>query len=132
MTGSGGAYRFPIEEGKVQEFVSAVGARHPDHQGRDAVVPATFLMASAWWRPPEEFALRGMDLTRVLHASQEFTYIGEPPRAGTELTVDTRIERQWTSSSGELHFTTVLDEFRDGHRVVASARMTVVIREEAS
>uniref|UniRef100_UPI003563BCC7 FAS1-like dehydratase domain-containing protein n=1 Tax=Gemmatimonas sp. TaxID=1962908 RepID=UPI003563BCC7 len=86
----------------------------------------------ASWQPPEEFALCGMDLTRVLHAGQEFIYLGEPPRVGTELTVDSRIERRWSSNSGDLHFLTVLNEFSDGTRVVAQMRTTVVVREDTT
>jgi len=121
-----------IELGKVREFARAVGSSHPVHlQGVTPVSPLTFLQASAFWRSPANEALsNGRDQRRVLHASQEFVFPHGPPRAGTTLTGQQRIEKEWTKEGrrgGQLDFVLVVTDYTDEHgALVAQVRSTTV------
>lgn len=124
-----------IERGKVREFAKAVRAEHPDYaHGEHPVTPPTFLTslfhvegdvpgANPW-------SLLNVDQKRGLHAEQEYVFHGPPPRAGTRLTCQSRIERVYEKvgrRGGTLTFAVLVTEFRDtSGRLVAEARMTGV------
>ena len=60
-----------------------------------------------------------MDLRRLLHGGQEYTFHGPPPAAGTELTVQTRVERDLREGRQARRRD---DVRRDGHRVPRRGR----------
>ena len=132
-------YRVPIEYGKVREFAHAVKARSDAHQERDAVIPATFLTtARLAWEPSQDSAIDalGFDMTRVLHGEEEYEFFGPLPRAGQELSVESRIEKQFEKPGGRggtMRFAVVVNEFRDdAGSVVALQRSTVIETEGKS
>jgi N-terminal half of MaoC dehydratase len=129
-------YRVPIEYGKVREFAHAVKAKSGSHQDSDAVVPATFLTtARLTWEPSHESAISqlGFDMARVLHGEEEYEFFGPLPRAGQELQVESRIEKQFEKPGGRggtMRFAVVVNEFKnDAGSVVALQRSTVIETE---
>ena len=57
-----------------------------------------------------------MDLRRVLHGGQEYMFHGPPPRAGQELTVQTRVAEIYEKEGkrgGTMTFVVTVTEFRD-------------------
>ena len=88
-----------VERGKVMEFARAILDEDQHYFKEDApLVPPTFTMAGAHWPAPEgggggmgeAFRKLGLELLRVLHAGQEFEYLGEI-RAGDKLTSKSKI-----------------------------------------
>ena len=75
-------------------------------------------------------ALVGLDLRRLLHGSQEYIFHGPPPRAGDELTFQTRVDAIYEKEGkrgGAMTFVETVTEFRDTEgRLVAEARSTAI------
>src|SRR5580658_7886815 len=71
-----------------------------------------------------------LDQRRGMHAEQEYVFHGPPPRAGTRLTCQSRIEDVYEKEGrrgGRLGFAVMVTEFRDEQgELVAEARMTGV------
>ena len=79
-----------VERGKIMEFARAILDENPAYFGEDAPVPLTFTMAGAHWPTSgsgggAQLANLGLDLRLVLHAGQEYEYLGEI-KAGDTLT----------------------------------------------
>ena len=77
------------------------------------------------------FAKVKLDLRRLLHGGQEYVFHGPPPDAGTELTVQTRVDKIYEKEGkrgGTMTFVVTVTEFRDADaaRVVAEARTTTI------
>jgi hypothetical protein len=136
-------YQIPLERGKVREFALATKSSHPAYfAGDSTIVPPTFLTtAQLTWAgegatgehaEPEPL---GLDLTRVLHAAEEFVFHGPPPRVGQTLNVDFRIADRYEKQGrrgGVLRFVVLVNEFRDqSGTVVAEQRTTLVETESA-
>ena len=72
----------------------------------------------------------GIDLKRLLHGGQEYVFHGVPPRAGTELTMQTRIDKIYEKEGkrgGTMTFVETVTEFRDPDgKLVAEARSTAI------
>jgi hypothetical protein len=123
-----------VERGKVREFARATGSSHPDYlDAATPPAPPTFLTSSTFWQPPEAAAIwKGVDidLRRLLHGAQEYEFFGPPPRAGMELTVQSRIESVYEKEGrrgGTMKFVvTVTDFTTPGGRLVARARSTAI------
>lgn len=84
-----------VERGKIHEFALAILDDNPVYNEPDALVPPTFTMAIAHWPAPSggqgaKLAELGLDLLRILHAGQEYEYLGEI-RAGDTLTTRSQI-----------------------------------------
>ncbi|HEY2514209.1 MAG TPA: MaoC family dehydratase N-terminal domain-containing protein, partial [Polyangiaceae bacterium] len=97
-------------------------------------VPPTFLTTMFFWEhevpgsnPWDQVKL---DQTRGMHAEQEYVFHGPPPRAGTRLLCQSRIEDVYEKEGkrgGKLGFAVMVTEFRDETgKLVAEARMTGV------
>jgi hypothetical protein len=123
-------FELPIERGKLLEFTKAVHT--PAAAGDEDVIPPTFLTTMRHWVTPATDGWRhfGFDPARTLHASEEYEFVGPPPRVGDVLTAQSRVEKIWertNKSGGTLRFGTMLTEFRDPTgAVVARARLTGV------
>ncbi|WP_433085748.1 FAS1-like dehydratase domain-containing protein [Dactylosporangium sp. CA-052675] len=134
---SGAEFTMTVETGKIREFAAAVGAGHPLHSGDDPISPPTFLASSAFWTTDAGAAWGDQppDLSRVLHAGQQYVFHGPPPKAGTVLHCRERIDRVYTKQGrrgGALEFADIVTEFRDADgRLVAEARATLVVTEQA-
>lgn len=121
-------YRFVVEEGKIAEFVRAVGATHPLFRDREAAVaaglrgilaPPTFVAASAHWAPRDGGLSLGLDVKRVLAGGGEWQYF-QPVCAGDELTVTMHVEsvKEKQGSRGPMEIMRVRTDFeRDGELV---------------
>jgi len=130
---TGEPFEMDLERGKVREFARATFSANPSYLDDAApVIPPTFLTTMIFWsdagaRPWEAVK---MDQSRGLHAEQEYVFHGPPPRAGTRLTAQSRIESITTKPGrrgGELTFVVQVTEFRDeAGTLVAEARLTGV------
>ena len=135
----GPAFEMDVERGKIDEFARAIRAAHPDHfDGRNPVIPATFLTTQFFWEKRVEGAnpwdLVQMSEERGMHAEQEYIFHGPPPRAGDRLVAQSTITEitEKTSRSGTvLVFVKMVTEFRDpaDNRLVAEAILTGVERQ---
>ena len=67
---------------------------------------------------------------RLVHGGQEYTFHGPPPVAGTELSVQTRVEEIYEKEGkrgGTMVFAEAVTEYRDETgRVVAESRSTLI------
>lgn len=132
----GARFRFVVEEGKIRELARATFSTQDAFLGDQPVVPPTFLKLSQFaWELPGRSALDlvGFDPANPpLHAEQEFTYAGPPPRAGDELSGQTVVESIAVRPSrtyGALTYVVIATEYDDpSGRRVAVARSTSVVR----
>jgi hypothetical protein len=126
-------FEMRVELGKVREFARATGSSNPEYlQGDTPPAPATFLMASAFWSGPENFASPGdIDLARVLHGGQEFVYPDGPPEAGAVLTGQMRVGDKHVKEGkrgGTMTIQDLITEFTDASgKVVAQSITTMVV-----
>lgn len=103
-----------VEKGRLRFFAKAIGETDPvytdeaaaKHAGYASLpVPPTFLF-SLEMEKPDPFTWIGevgMDLTRILHGEQSFTY-HQPACAGDTLTFASRIEDIYEKKGGALSF----------------------------
>lgn len=127
-------FEMAIERGKIREFARACMSANPAYlEGRDPVIPPTFLATSAFWSPGGGMSAGdklGLDLKRVLHGGQEVVFHGPPPRAGTELVSQTRIADVYEKEGrrgGTMTFVELVQELRDvDGNLVAEVRNTVI------
>ena len=131
----GEPFELVIERGKVREFARAVGSSHPGYlRAEDPPIPPTFLTTMFFWErevaganPWDKVKL---DQERGMHAEQEYVFHGPPPRAGTRLRCQSRIESVYEKEGrrgGKLGFAVMVTEFWDeSGKLVAEARMTGV------
>jgi hypothetical protein len=134
---TGAEFTMTVERGKIREFAAAVGSDHPRYFGDAPASPPTFLASSNFWTTDASSPWGDdlPDLSRILHAGQQYVFHGPPPRAGTVLHGRQRIDRVYTkqgSRGGTLEFAEVVTEFRDDDgRLVAEERSTLVVTEQA-
>jgi hypothetical protein len=122
-----------LEPGKVREFARAIRADVDDPTGPDGslIVPATFLTTMNFPEKAEAIADElGFDLSRMLHAEQEYEFHGPPPTAPSRLWVESRVVDRFVKRGrrgGLMRFAVRMTEFRDAAgTLVATARMTAV------
>lgn len=129
-----------VERGKIVEFARAVLDDNPVYLEENPPAPPTYTMAIAHWPAPQggqsaALANLGLDLLRVLHAGQEFEYLGEI-RAGDVLTTRSRISdvsEKEGKRGGKLTFIKSETTFTNqrGEDVLVS-RMVLVQTEKAA
>ena len=113
----GEPFRMVVEEGKVHEFARATGSEAPEHlRAVDPVSPPTFLASHRLWMAAPNSGWHGTtrDFRYVLHGEESFTFHGAPPAAGTVLTVQQSIERQYEKQGrrgGTMVFTDLVTRF---------------------
>lgn len=129
----GAPFRLDVERGKIREFAVATGAADAPYLDEEhPVVQPTFLTTTFFWHTEASnpWPAVELDQQRGLHAEQEYTFFGEPPRAGTTLTCQSRIGEIFTKQGrrgGEMTFAVMYTDFRDeSGRLVAQAKMTGV------
>jgi hypothetical protein len=129
---TGEPFILDVERGKIREFARATRSANPDYLAvADPVVPPTFLTTAFFWQSgaADPWPAVAMDQHKGLHAEQEFVFHGPPPRAGTRLVGQSRIESvtRKEGRSGPLAFAVMVTEFRDETgRLVATTRLTGV------
>ena len=128
-----------IDAGRLRFFAKAIGETNPvftDLQAaqaaghRDVPVPPTFLFGIELERPDPFDWLTGVgvDLRRVLHGEQSFTYHSQAV-AGDVLTSTPRIANVYSKKGGALEFiekTSVVS--RDSGELVAELNSVIVVR----
>jgi acyl dehydratase len=132
-----------VERGKIAEIARAAGLFDPAYaeDPRPFAPPAFFygaayLFGSTWERPGDT-ALRDapIDPQRLLHAEEEVTFPGPPPRAGDDLTGRVRLEsvtEKTSRSTGHtLRFVTATTEFRDAAGALVATSRTTAVEELA-
>jgi len=140
-------YAVPIEWGAIRQFARSVYSSHPAWmQDPQAVVPPTFLVSAGYhWGYILERAPEGSALTRiaaeltqhgvVLDGEQLFIFHGCPPRAGSVLSVSTRVldnYKKQGKAGGQLEFFVMQTEFRDATgRLVCEWRPTSIRTAQA-
>lgn len=127
-------FAMSLERGKIREFAVATGSKADEYlEDSQPVVPATFLRTSVFWTPPDApslFAELKLDLRRILHGEQEYLFFGPPPRAGTSLSVTTRVEsvsEKEGRRGGKMTVVVIAQDFTDdAGRLVAQGRQTLI------
>lgn len=122
-------FTMDVERGKIREFARATGSRDPAYLDSERpVIPPTFLTTQAFWQDEEAdpWKMAGLDLSRSLHAEQEYVFFGPPPCAGARLTFRTTITDGYATRrrrGGEMTFVVARTQFWDeSGRLVAEAR----------
>jgi hypothetical protein len=124
----------PLERGKIREFARATGSMSAEYlDDPNPPVPPTFLRTATFWEPAGAVSpLQGLSLnvSRILHGEQEYEFLGPPPRAGTELTVESRLEsvtEKQGRRGGTMRFIVVAQDFTDASgTLVARGRSTLI------
>lgn len=127
-------FTMPVERGKIREFAASTGSTSDDYlTDPHPVIPPTFLRTTLFWSPPGSGLLPAgleLDLRRILHGEQEYTFFGPPPRAGATLTVTPRVESVTTKQGkrgGEMLIVVTVDDFTDEDgKLVAQGRSTLI------
>ena len=130
----GPAFDMAVERGKVREFARATQSGAPEYLDDPAPpIPPTFLTTSTFWQPPDAGSLWrdiNIDLRRLLHGEQEYVFPSGPPRSGTTLTAQTRVESVYEKEGkrgGTMTFVVTVTDFTDEQgTVVAQARSTAI------
>lgn len=129
---AGTPFELDVERGKIREFARATGSANAEYlQGENPPMPATFLTTQFFWQTPGSNPWEQVEFSkRGLHAEQEFTFHGPPPKAGTRLVGTSRITNIFEKprrSGGALTFVEMVTEYRDERgNLVAEAKMTGV------
>lgn len=128
-----------IEKGRLLFFAKAIGETNPIYTDEEAARKAGYVSMLA--PPTFTFCLEqdlpnafeflesiGVDMRKVLHGEQSFTYHG-PICAGDRITLETRISDIHDKKNGALEFI-VLDTTcrKQGGIVVAEQRTVLVVR----
>lgn len=127
-----------IEVGKIREFARAVKSSDPAYlSGWNPVITPTFLVSASFWLEERNSPTlqAGLSMERVLNGAQEFIFHGPPPRAGTRLLVQGRVDKVYEKQGrrgGAMSFMEVVYEFRNEEDVlVAEQRSTVIETSKA-
>lgn len=129
-----------VELGRLKFFAKAIGEEDPIYFDVDAarraghrsvLAPPTFPVVLDSEYPSAsmpEIELLGMDIGRVLHASQGFDYFA-PIYAGDEITARRTIKDIFDKKGGALEFVDVDSEYRNqSDELVAAARLSIVYK----
>ena len=128
-----------IDAGRLRFFAKAIGETNPvftDLQTahaaghRDLPVPPTFLFGIELERPDpfDWLAGVGVDLRRVLHGEQSFTYHSQAV-AGDVLTATPRIANVYSKKGGALEFIEKTSTVtRENGELVAELNSVIVVR----
>jgi N-terminal half of MaoC dehydratase len=131
---AGPKFEMAVERGKIREFARATKSSSADYlDDPSPPVPPTFLTTVQFWSPPEANDLWreiDIDLRRLLHGEQEYVFPNGPPKAGTTLTAQARVESVFEKEGkrgGAMTFVITVTDFTDPDgNVVAQARSTAI------
>ena len=128
-----------VEKGQLAFFARATGETNPIYfneaaaktAGHPAIpAPPTFLFCLGTMAPGEENIMGklGVDIGRVLHGEQQFTY-AKPIYAGDTITMTTKITDIYDKKSGALDFIVQDTEAQNQKgESVGLARTVIVVR----
>ncbi|MGH2725780.1 MAG: MaoC family dehydratase N-terminal domain-containing protein [Actinomycetota bacterium] len=130
-----------VEQGKIREFAKSILDDNPAYESEDPPAPPTFTMAMAHWPAPkggrnESLSKLGLDMLRILHAGQEFEYLGEI-KVGDKLSTRSRISDVYEKEGkrgGSLTFVTSETTFTNqrGEDVLIARNILVQTSKAAS
>lgn len=125
-----------VEPGRLRFFLDTLGEQNPVYRGPAAAqVPPTYLFCLEMMDAAEPFAWLtelGIDLARVLHGEQGFTY-HTPAAVGDVLTFRTRLADVAEKKGGAMTLFTFETAVTNGHgAAVADLSRTVVILSGAA
>jgi acyl dehydratase len=126
-----------VEAGQLRFFARATGERKPIYFDETAALaaghpslpaPPTFLFCLGSLAPEGEnvIAKLGVDLGRVLHGEQSFTY-GKPIHAGDVITLKTRISDIYDKRGGALDFIVQDTEAANQNGETVGVTRTVIV-----
>ena len=130
---------FTVERGRLRAFARAIGETDPAYLDVEAAkraghpdlpVPPTFFF-SMELEAPDPFgylAELGVDLHRVLHGEQTFTY-HQMAHAGDTLVLRSHIADAYSKKGGALDFLVKTTEISRCGEPVAESVVTLVVRE---
>ncbi len=135
-TEMGGA-TMQVERGKVMEFARAILDENPAYFGEDPPVPLTYTMASAHWPAPTggggaRLANLGLNLLKILHAGQEYEYLGEI-KVGDTLTSRSQISDVYEKdgkAGGKMTFITSETTFSNQRGEDVLVARTILVQTE--
>jgi acyl dehydratase len=128
-----------VEKGQLRAFAGATGETNPIYFDETAAraaghpslpAPPTFLFCLGLLAPETESAMArlGIDMGKVLHGEQSFTY-GEPIHAGDTITLKTRISDIYDKRGGALDFIVQDTEASNQNgKSVGVTRTVIVVR----
>src|ERR1035437_8129283 len=126
-------FEMVVEMGKVREFARATFSDNPAYlSGDEPVMPPTFLTTEMNWKEgdADPWPLVNLSVSRGLHAEQEYEFYCPPPRAGSRLRGQTKVEDIYEKQGrrgGTLTFVVTVTEFHDSvGKLVARSRLTAV------
>lgn len=128
----GTPFRLDAERGKIGEFARATAGQPPGADEEYPVSQPTFLTTALHWQSGQAnpWSAVRLDQKRGLHAEQEYTFFGAPPRGGTRLEGRSRITDVFTKQGrrgGAMTFAVMVTDYYDpSGRLVAQAKMTGV------
>ncbi|GAA1807895.1 N-terminal half of MaoC dehydratase [Actinomadura meyerae] len=129
-----------VERGRLRLFAKAIGETDPVYTDLDAArgaghrdlpVPPTFLFCLEMDRP-DPFAFlteAGINLDRVLHGEQSFTYHALC-HAGDSLTFESRITDDYERKGGALRFLVRQTHVTRAGRPIADLSNVIVVQQE--
>jgi acyl dehydratase len=134
---------FPVERGKVREFVRALHEHDPIYQDGEAAAaagftaipaPLTFPMVAMMWRE-RDAAIEdlGFDFKRLLHGGTTWEYL-RPLLVGDEITVKrsvAAVNRREGKRGGVMTFVTVDTEITDATGDVVARQTDTLIQTGA-
>jgi len=134
-------YSFTVERGKVREFLKAIGETSPIYTDPEAAkkegysdtpIPPTFTTVIQFWGYPkiwDDMKNMGIDITRLLHMKEEYTY-RKPVYPGTTITATGEVIDVKTGKMDMVTFKTVYADEK-GEPCI-EAEMAIVIRPEGT
>lgn len=127
-----------VERGRLRSFAHAIGETDPAYSDVDAAkhaghpdlpVPPTFYFSLELESPDPLGYLDGLgvDLRRVLHGEQSFTY-HRLAHAGDTLTLRPRIVDAYSKKGGAMEFLVKQTDITRGDELVAEATTVIIVR----
>ena len=125
---------------KIREYAGAVGEDNPVYFDRDAakeagfrdvVAPPMFAVVYSWktvWAPAFDSEV-GMDVAKLLHASQEFEW-GEPVCSGDTITTELSVKDIYPKGPNGFYVFETVSHNQDGDEV-ARGTWTNIVRGAA-
>lgn len=128
-------FTFTVERGKIREFALAIGDNNPAYFGDDPLLPPTFPITFAFWSEAnlvDKLANIGVQIWNVLHAEQEYIYLG-PLRVGDTITGQATITDIYTKegrAAGKMDFIVLeVDYVNQRNEPVLKERMLAIVRD---
>src|SRR5918993_3348861 len=123
---------YEITAAKIAEFAAALGDDNPAYEGDSPLAPPTLAGVIAFVAWDQMFADAGLDLElrRIVHADQRFTYV-RPLRAGDRVTATLTIDKVRTRATTESMSCSI--QVRDsGGDVTCTAASTLMHSRQAA